>query len=164
MSIFDSAKACSPETWGVWSMGVHSWVEPCSGLQGVDTCPLGSTLFSPIEYGTATLVDRCFPVSPIPAPCVQQLSCFLEEPGVKGTHVSALKIALTAVGSRLLVTRMAPVLGLGQVSPGHCSTRVRASPHSNWEWRLSCRWESWEEVQELTCARDGFAWLSFTWG
>ena len=96
-------------------------MEPCSGLQGVDTCPLGSTLFSPIEYGTATLVDRCLPVSPIPAPCVQQLSCFLEEPGVKGTHVSALKIALTAVGSRLLVTRMAPVLGLGQVSPGHCA-------------------------------------------
>lgn len=57
--------------------------------------------------------------SSISAPCVQQLSCFLEEPGVKGTHVSALKIAPTAVGSRLLITRMAPVLGLGQVSPGH---------------------------------------------
>lgn len=113
-------------------------VEPCSGPQGADTCPLGAALFRLIEFGTATLVNRCFSVSHVPAPRVQQLSCLLEEPGIKGTHVSALKIAPTAVGSRLLVTRMAPVLGLGLlVTVLH---KGQDNPHLSWEWRLSsCR-------------------------
>jgi hypothetical protein len=132
-------------------MCVHSWSGALRWGSGYRRLPHGLSLSMPCggSLVTATRGDGHLPCSPaplFPLPVPSSSAAFLRKCGYRDSY-SCLKIAPTAVGSSLRITRMAPV-----------PCWVRAGPPLSWEWRLCLLVDerTWKKTSDLSGAEMGF--------